>query len=48
MKEKARTAEKSIKVSPKKIRGLDKILPLSGDSVGFFCVFLSIISMWQI
>ncbi|WP_228407700.1 MULTISPECIES: hypothetical protein [Chryseobacterium] len=42
MNDRARTAENSIKVSPKNIRGLDKILPFSGDSVGFFCVFLSI------
>jgi hypothetical protein len=39
MNEKARTAEKD-KVSPKNIRGLDKILPLSGDSVGFLCLFV--------
>jgi len=45
MKESARTPEKTMKVDPKKIRGFDKILPFSGDSVCGFCVFFSIMSI---
>lgn len=46
MKDKARTTEKRMKVSPKNMRGFDKILPFSDNSACLFCVFFSIISMW--